>query len=70
MIAAPVSSWRGSKLPRNGRDTRPPPHRRLMGAARLRRVVRRATRIRYDPTTLTEALALSRIRIRIPVASC
>ncbi len=27
-----------------------------MGAARLRRVVERATRIRYDPTTLTEAL--------------
>ena len=31
-----------------------------MGAARLRRVVRRATRIRYDPTTLTEALSRRR----------
>ena len=35
-----------------------------MGAARLRRVVRRATRIRYDPTTLTEALCA------LPTAPC
>jgi 3-methyladenine DNA glycosylase AlkD len=33
-------SWRGRRtLPRVGRDTRPPPPRRLMGAGRLRRLV-------------------------------
>ncbi len=39
--SAVLLSWRGSKLPRTGRTVfffgRPPPHRRLMGAARLGR---------------------------------